>query len=88
MDNSDCGTGALWVENGSVEVDSGSGETLWVQNQSVGVDTGNSGVDTPEVDPEVYTSDVFPFVTLHSGRYSSSSPLLTVSVVTCIMSCR
>ena len=109
MDNSDCGVAALWVENGSVGVVTGSVETLWVKNWPVGVDTGetdafwvedrsvgmqigNSGIDTPELDPEVGndTFDAFSFVTLHSGRYSSSSSssLLAVSAVTCIMSWR
>lgn len=103
MDDSDCGTGVfwvvtrsidtLWVENGSVGVDTGAVDTLRVKNGSVGIETGaivNSGVDNPEVDPKVGNGrfDVFLFVTLNSGRYSSSSSLLAVSVVTCIMQCR
>ena len=60
MDNSDCRTGALWVEARSVDI-------LWIDNGLDGIDTGtvgNSGVDDPEVDPKVGNStfDDYPFV--------------------------
>ena len=59
-DNSDCSTGVLWVEARSVD-------NLRVDNRLDGIDTGamgNSGVDDPELDPNVGNStfDDFPFV--------------------------
>ena len=60
MDNSDCRTDALWVEARLVDY-------LQVDNGLDGIDTGtmgNSGVDDPELDPNVGNStfDDFPFV--------------------------
>ena len=81
MDNSDC-RAALWVEARSVDnfrVD------YWLDNIDTGA-MGNSGIDDPELDLKVGNStfDDFPFVIQHSGRYSSSSSLLTVSALICI----
>ena len=56
-DNSDCGTGALWIDTRSVDtlwIDTlWVVDTLWVDNRSVGVDTGAMWVDNPEVNHEV-----------------------------------